>query len=611
MSHPAAARTLPSPHAVPAPEDAEGWEQMYGYYALFDPARRASDDGRCWVFDAIHYPEPIHPFDSILVDAVAIGLGQASGRIFCIPSAIGIDFRILNGYVYISANPVTDPEEIGRRAELFTARAGYYYQNWDRLYARWEQKVTEAIRALEALVVPVLPEVEDEGVVTRAEGVGSADALLIAWNRCLESVHTMWQYHFELLNLGYAAYLSFYQVCKESFPEIPQQAVTKMVSAIDVLLFRPDEELKGLAQAAIELGVASAFEGSPAPAEIVARLGASAAGAAWLAKLEAAKEPWFCFSHGNGFYHHHGSWIDEPSFAFAAIGDYVRRLEAGEDVARPLDALRRERDRVTAEYRALLPTDERRALFDEMLGLARAVFPYVEDHNFYVEHWYQTVFWNKVRAFGALLARGGFFGAADDIFFLRPPEVREALVDRALAWAAGSPARGPGHFPPIIARRKAILEALRRAAPPPALGAPPGPDAEPLTIMLWGINTEQIALWTEQGVRGSGAGEIAGIGGSPGVAEGRARVVMRPDALEAVEEGEILVCPSTSPSWTPLFARVKAAVSDIGGMMCHAAIVSREYGLPAVIGTGVGTRVIKTGQRIRVDGDRGVVTILE
>jgi pyruvate,water dikinase len=78
-----------------------------------------------------------------------------------------------------------------------------------------------------------------------------------------------------------------------------------------------------------------------------------------------------------------------------------------------------------------------------------------------------------------------------------------------------------------------------------------------------------------------------------------------------IREGEILVCRVTAPSWGPLFGKIKAAVSDIGGTMSHAAIVAREYGMPAVVGTGTATRVIKSGQWIRVDGDRGVVTVLD
>jgi pyruvate,water dikinase len=94
------------------------------------------------------------------------------------------------------------------------------------------------------------------------------------------------------------------------------------------------------------------------------------------------------------------------------------------------------------------------------------------------------------------------------------------------------------------------------------------------------------------------------------VAEGLAHVVLHPEQLGELRQGEILVAASTSPSWTPVFGRIAAAVLDSGGIMCHAAIVAREYGLPAVIGTGSGTKRIKTGDRLRVDADAGVVEIL-
>ncbi len=82
-------------------------------------------------------------------------------------------------------------------------------------------------------------------------------------------------------------------------------------------------------------------------------------------------------------------------------------------------------------------------------------------------------------------------------------------------------------------------------------------------------------------------------------------------ALHRLEDGEILVAPITAPSWAPVFPKIRACVTDIGGMMSHAAIVCREYGVPAVTGTGFGTTQIKNGQRIRVDGSAGTVEILE
>ena len=81
--------------------------------------------------------------------------------------------------------------------------------------------------------------------------------------------------------------------------------------------------------------------------------------------------------------------------------------------------------------------------------------------------------------------------------------------------------------------------------------------------------------------------------------------------LDTVRQGEILVCGITSPAWAPIFSKIVATVTDIGGIMSHAAIVSREYGLPAVVGTGTATSRIKTGQRIKVDGSTGMVEILD
>jgi pyruvate,water dikinase len=98
---------------------------------------------------------------------------------------------------------------------------------------------------------------------------------------------------------------------------------------------------------------------------------------------------------------------------------------------------------------------------------------------------------------------------------------------------------------------------------------------------------------------------------SPGTADGTARVVHSPDELDLVREGEILVAPVTAPSWAPVFGRIRATVTDIGGVMSHAAIVCREYSLPAVTGTGSASTRIRTGRRIRVDGTAGTVTFLD
>ena len=597
-----------SPFEVPLPEGCEGWESMYPYYALFSEERRESEEARGWFRGGMHFPEPMFPFDFVTADSPYMCLGQANSRIFAVPPALGIDHRVLYGWVYMSANPVTDPAEIGRRAELFGQRAGYYFQNWDELYGRWRAKVEETISELVALEVPDLPDLEPEEVVTEGRGVGATHTLLVAYNRLLESVDRIWQYHFEFLNLGYAAYLVFYELCKQNFPDIPDQTIAKMVSGIDVVLFRPDDELKRLAQRARDLGIADDVLAAEGEAALTDALATSAPGQDWLAEWEAVKTPWFFYSNGNGFYHHHRSWIDDPGVPLAHLQGYVERLRDGDDLARPLAQVSAERDRIGAEYRGLLSDPDAIGAFEQNLGLARMVFPYVESHNFYVEHWYHTIFWNKVREFGTLLARHGFLADPEDVFYLQRHEISDALVDLRLAWAAGSTGRGPGYWPPIVARRKQIMAAMRNFTPPPALGAVPDTITEPMTIMLWGITTERVQEWASDSTHDSAA--LTGFAGSSGTAEGPARVILEVERLSELEPGEILVAPVTSPSWTPVFGKIAAAVSDIGGIMSHAAIVSREYGLPAVVGTGDATSRIKTGDRVRVDGDAGTVTIL-
>ena len=103
--------------------------------------------------------------------------------------------------------------------------------------------------------------------------------------------------------------------------------------------------------------------------------------------------------------------------------------------------------------------------------------------------------------------------------------------------------------------------------------------------------------------------DFKGFAGSPGIVEGKARVCRTVDDIRQLQEGEILVAPTTSPSWAPAFAKIKACVTDVGGVMSHAAIVCREYGMPAVVGTGHATKIIQTGMMIRVDGSTGAISI--
>jgi phosphoenolpyruvate synthase/pyruvate phosphate dikinase len=103
---------------------------------------------------------------------------------------------------------------------------------------------------------------------------------------------------------------------------------------------------------------------------------------------------------------------------------------------------------------------------------------------------------------------------------------------------------------------------------------------------------------------------LHGVAASAGIATGQARVILRADTDEQVQAGEILVAPFTDPGWTPYFVPAAGIVTEQGGLLSHGSIIAREYGIPVVVNVPAATRIIRTGQRLRVDGNRGIVTIL-
>jgi len=267
------------------------------------------------------------------------------------------------------------------------------------------------------------------------------------------------------------------------------------------------------------------------------------------------------------------------------------------------------RRQLIQDYRDLLGSEEERQAYDQMIALAHRVFPYVEGHKFYCEHWYTNLFFNKIREFGSLLAAHGFFAHEDDVFQLTHYEVEAAIIDLMTSWSNGSPPRGPERWPQIVSERRAAIAEWAKHSTPPALGPVPDVIDDPAIVMLWGITRESLESWLRD-ASGGDSRELRGFAASSGVVEGPACVVKSVEEIARVRQGDILVCQITNPTWAPIFQKIAGAVSDIGGSMSHAAIVAREYGLPAVVGTGTATSRIKDGQRIRVDGGRGVVTIL-
>lgn len=606
MNRQEAPKGFPLPSSLEVVPGTERAQAAYPYTVQFGPG----DDERFWFYNSMHFPEPMSCFDMVTAEAAYCALGAANTRVHCLPTTLGIDHRIINGRVYIGGNAVTDPQEIARRTTEFQKRAFHYYENWESLYAQWKGKMLGLIREAEALPKPALPEFEPLEHVHAGRGIASNHYLLETYQKTLEGYFRMWHHHFEFLLLGYGAYLTFFAFCKKAFPEIPDQTVARMVAGIEAEIFRPDEELRRLARRAVELGVGGHFkEGVSAEAVIRSLEQAGPPGEQWLSELAVSRDPWFNINVGDGFYHYHRSWNDDLSMPFAGLPGYIARVGAGESLERPFEKLQEERRRLIADYRELLESEEERAAYDQMITLAHRVFPYVEGHKFYCEHWYTNLFFNKIREFGALLASHGFFADAEDVFQLTHYELETAIIDLMNAWSTGSVPRGGAHWPAIVAERRAAIEEWAKHDTPPALGPVPDVIDDPAIVMLWGITRESLDTWLNADAEGAG-NEIRGFAASTGVVEGPARVVKSVEEIGRLQTGDILVCQITNPTWAPIFQKIAGAVSDIGGSMSHAAIVAREFGLPAVVGTGTATSRIRDGQRIRVDGGRGIVTLL-
>ena len=597
---------FPLPSSLKVVAGTEGAQAAYPYYMQFTK----EDDQRFWFYNSMHFPEPMCVFDMVTAEAAYCALGSANTRIHCLPTTLGIDYRIINGRVYIGGNAVTDPAEIARRTKEFQRRAFYYYENWERLFAQWKDKMMALIRYAQALPKLELPEFEPLEHVHAGRGVASNHYILETYQRTIEGFFRMYHHHFEFLLLGYGAYLTFFDFCKKAFPEISDQTVARMVAGIEAEIFRPDDELRRLAKCAIDLGVEGQFREGLSPSEVIQSLEQlGEPGMTWLKELAVSRDPWFNINVGDGFYHYHRSWNDDLSMPFAALPGYIANAKKGERLERQTDKLMAERKQLIADYRELLETDEERAAYDQMITLAHRVFPYVEGHKFYCEHWYTNLFFNKIREFGALLSQHGFFPGTEDVFHLSHYELEAAIVDLMTSWSNGSPPRGVSRWPAIVKERKAAISEWAKHTTVPALGPVPDIIDDPAIVMLWGITRENLDTWLTAGEQPD-SNEIKGFAASRGVAEGVARVVKSVEEIDRLSHGDILVCQVTNPTWAPVFQKIAAAVSDIGGSMSHAAIVAREYGLPAVVGTGTATQKIKDGQRIRVDGGRGVVTLL-
>ena len=268
-------------------------------------------------------------------------------------------------------------------------------------------------------------------------------------------------------------------------------------------------------------------------------------------------------------------------------------LTSDYDYPSAIDAMRQD---IEAASRQILDGLDGDAL--EEMRAANAVnlrmAPLTPDHHFYIDQGANAHVRLVLLAVGQKLVEAGRLDTPDDVLFLRYNELRMLI---------GSPdavdARG------LVAERRAEREAAKQVHPRDWVGTvTPSQLAFPY-LVNWGYPERFHRQASNDQTR------IEGIAGSPGMIEGTARVVMTTDEFDQVRDGDILVCQMTNPAWVVLFTKIAGLVTDTGGTTSHPAVLSREFGIPAVIGTSIATKRIATGDRIRVDGSTGVVEVLE
>jgi pyruvate,water dikinase len=218
----------------------------------------------------------------------------------------------------------------------------------------------------------------------------------------------------------------------------------------------------------------------------------------------------------------------------------------------------------------------------ELHAVVRRAYALKELHSYEIDYPGLLATREALLGFGLRLAGEGLLDAAEDVWLLERAELRRALTE-------------PLDLRSLVVARRAELERGRAEGVRPFLGEPPE------------ARERHVAL---EKFYGSGGAGLTGSGASPGVAEGVARVVTGHDDFSRVQTGDILVTTTTTPAWTPLFPSLAGLVTETGGILSHAAVVAREYGLPAVVGAAGATSAIEDGMRVRIDGTTGTIALL-
>jgi rifampicin phosphotransferase len=516
-----------------------------------------------WERDDMHMPFAVTPLSADYVRVLFEGMAYGRAKI---QNPWEILLRFWHGFVYLTARPFAPIPDEAAAIEALTERKRALIATTE---AYWRDEAMPELRALRDWFRRVA--VED----------GRPAELVEDWRTAWTLVARAWGIHFYAIRGPYQIVDDLSDLYESVVPDAPPGEALRLIQGRAGVLHDVERGLDRLTAIVVaEPTLRARFDGAAPPA---------------MDELDDAPEAGEFVTALRAFLDEHGhlggsfddlafpSWSEAPEIV---LGDIARRMANGgpsadERQAALLAGAEELADAVRDRLRAR-PDDLSR--FERLLADARSVGPLTEIHNYWIDRLVQACIRRFALRVGERLAETGVIEAGPDILYLTRDEVEDLL--RAPADRTGT----------VAERRATHAHQAKMTAPRYAANAPPK-DAE--TDRFDGARFEPDV-----------DGRLRGTGASAGIARGTARVILGPQDFGRVRPGDVIVAPSSNPSWVPLFTIAGGLLTNTGGVVCHAAVVAREFGLPAVVGLGDATTRIPDGATVELDGTTGYVRIL-
>lgn len=556
-----------------------GFKPAYGHAPwIVDPVNtfQKKDEETFWFLD-FHWPRGMTPMGMIWNEDGYNWGTQLAAESLPLPPGRGITTRFAGTHIYASAIPVTDERQIMARAKRIGETLPPFLQNFDEIWNNRRDELEEQWKYFRSV---------DLGTLSLGE-LGQNLIQARAYHK------RAFEIHFEIMYPLLANFVGFYGQCVEF--GIDPGDVGKFLQGEDTKIMETDRALWSLTARARAAGLDAVFAGTEAEDLRSALSAAGGRGSTWLSEFDDFLQVYGWRTEGSCDIAL-PSWVEDPTPALGMIKTFLQK-GGNHDFGAAREAALAERDEAVDRARSMLSAEEQ-AVFDGGLAACRAAnFPWwQDDHNYYVDLKVSL----PMRWACQEIARRVGADAEDDMLFLFWPEnMRLVTGDSTFA-----------DYRSIIAERRQYFDYWngRRASMPKMLGSIPDVVDDPILIEIFGLN-QQFLNTIKAASDGKELNTLHGVAAAKGTARGVARVLTNADELHRLQPGEILVCESTSPNWTPAFAKIIGCVCDGGGTLSHAAIVGREYGVPTVTAVGVATSVIKDGDTVEVDGTTGTVTV--